>query len=63
MTPPTEKKIGDISVSVAEHGYPHWTRINHGYGHQILLGEEEARDLLYAMQRIVAFLDAKEAEK
>lgn len=57
---PTRKQIGQVTVAVDQGGYPYWTRINYENG-CISLGHEEARDLLYAMQRIVAFLDAKQA--
>jgi hypothetical protein len=56
---PTVKQIGQVQVSVSPRGYPYWTRIESPDVH-LSFGHEEARDLLYAMQRIVAFLDAVE---
>jgi hypothetical protein len=53
---PTEKKIGQATVSVLRDGHPYWTHIEFENG-RITLGHEDARDLLYAMQRIVAYLD------
>ena len=60
MDCPTTKRIGDVSVRVEAHGWPYWTRID-GRDVNWLLNHEEARDLLYAMQRVVAWLDAVEA--
>lgn len=63
---PAEKKINyAMSVSVSEQGYPYWTNITirdmrAGQDVRTNLHHEEARDLLYAMQRIVAFLDSKD---
>lgn len=61
---PSVKKIGTVSVTISEHGWPHWTRIERTdrEGVCIMLGHEQARDMLYAMQRIVAFLDKVDAE-
>jgi hypothetical protein len=58
MAHPTTKTIGPITASVSEPGYPYWTHIEHRDG-RIGLGHEDARDLLYAVQRIVAYLDEK----
>lgn len=58
MDCPTPKTIGQATVTVTPSGYPFWTRIDTDKA-SILLGHEEARDMLYAMQRIVAYLDFK----
>ncbi len=58
MERPTDKKINRAHVTVDEGGLTHWTRISFD-GAMLSLGHEEARDLLYAMQRIVAYLDSK----
>ncbi len=60
MGHPTDKKINDsLKVSVSTQGYPYWTYLEVD-GVRLALEHEEARDLLYAMKRIVAFLDSKE---
>ena len=61
--PPDEKHITpDLSVSVTEHGWPHWTTIRLRQD-SIGLRPEHARDLHYALGRIVAFLDAIDADE
>ena len=57
--PPTVKTIGGLTVSVATEAYPHWTRIADRGTVVIALGHEEARDLHYALTRVIAFLDAR----
>jgi hypothetical protein len=59
MDHPTAKHIGQMTVTVDSAGWPYWTRLVTHEG-TITLDHEEARDLHYAMQRIVAFLDGKE---
>ncbi len=49
---PATKKAGDLTISVDQHGYPFWTRIEGRNGHAATLSHDEARDLLYIMQRI-----------
>lgn len=63
---PTPKRAGDVTISVDQRGYPYWTRIEGVVGLNtayISLNHDEARDLLYAMQRIVAFLDNRIAQR
>lgn len=63
MGHPAAKQINHrLSVSVAIQGWPFWTHIYVG-DTSVGLNEEEARDLLYAMQRIVAWLDLQENKK
>jgi hypothetical protein len=59
LTAPTEKAIGAFSISVDSQGWPRWTRIRNRANDQwfMVLNEEEARDLHYALTRIVDFLD------
>jgi len=57
MQHPTTKRIGNnFNIRVDEYGYPYWTRMM-GKEVNCSLNQEEARDLLYALQRIVAYLD------
>lgn len=60
MIYPTEKTIANVTVSVRRGGWPHWVDMR-GAAFAWTLNHEEARDLLYAMQRIVAFIDENEA--
>ena len=56
---PTTKTIGPIKyLSVDDHPSCNWTRFETETGF-FILNPEEARDLHYAMSRIVAFLDTK----
>jgi hypothetical protein len=52
----------EIRVECSAAGSPMWTRVYVG-GEQVLsLGEEALRDLKYALGRVEAFIDAKQAE-
>jgi hypothetical protein len=63
MNHPSKKTIGDFEIAVDFEGWPRWTRIRAG-DQEFIFTEEQAHDLLYAMQRIVAFLeDAKQVDR
>jgi len=53
---PTPKTISGVCVRVDQCGWPRWTRFD-GERVNWILNEEEARDLHYALSRIVEFLD------
>lgn len=62
MDVPSEKNVGPrLTVSVASHGWPYWAHVRVDNS-QVGLNREEAHDLLYAMTRICAYLDARERE-
>lgn len=61
--PPPLKKIGyGTTISADSDGYPVWTRLSVRDGHATF-GEEEVRDLHYALTRIIAYYDARRAER
>jgi hypothetical protein len=59
MGHPEPKNIGDVTVSVDYNGWPRWTRLNIRNGERgaFIFNEEQARDLHYALTRVVEFLD------
>jgi hypothetical protein len=61
MAHPPMVTIGSLSISVDSQGSPHWTRLQDGAA-TIIMRPEEARLTLFAMQRIVAFLDVQEEQ-
>lgn len=60
MSRPDNKTIGDLRISVDGQGWPRWTRITVSGG-TVILNEEQAHDLHYALSRIVQFLDDAKA--
>lgn len=56
---PTKKTVAGVDVAVDREGWPHWTRLSRG-SVTWTFSHEEARDLHYALTRIVAFLDDME---
>jgi hypothetical protein len=65
MTHPKDKTISNLNISVDFNGWPRWTRITATDRLWVaVLNEEEARDLHYALTRIIAFLeDAKQTDR
>lgn len=59
-----QKKVGNVEICVRSNGWPIWTEVTfpHGGNRFVLRGLDELRDLQYAVDSAIKFVEAEEQE-